>query len=292
LNYGYQQRDHEVVDYGLVRLEGTTDLYVRGPWASEQESTSYFVCAGAAQTFGCFCEAPYPALLAQRLNVPVLNLGFAGVGPRFFLINESLLHHISQACFAVVQVMSGRSEDNRLFSSGGREFLTRVADGAELGAEPAYAKLLETADVATVREILSETRSNWIESYQRLLASISCPTVLFWFSQRPPEYEERLSGVHELFGGFPQLVNRAMVEAVRPFADSYVECITSRGMPQQLVNRFTGESVTIVGRADLGARRLVENTYYPSPEMHEDAAIALDAVCSGERFAGRVGSRS
>ena len=70
-----------------------------------------------------------------------------------------------------------------------------------------------------------------------------------------------------------------MLEQVRPHAAAYVECVTRRGSPQKLYSRFTGEPVT---------SPFAENSYYPSPEMQEDAAQALHATC--QRFVRPVGS--
>jgi hypothetical protein len=186
---------------------------------------------------------------------------------------------VNEAKFAVVQVMSGRSEDNSLFDTGGREYLIRRSDGQRIGAEPAYRDLLAKESVETIDAVVAETRANWEESFSRLLGAIEVPTVFFWFSTRAPEYEESYADVHLLFGEFPQLVNRAMVERVRPLADDYVECISNRGLPQPLFSRFTGAPASVRHRADLGAGTQDFNTYYPSPEMHVDAADALIDAC-------------
>jgi hypothetical protein len=274
----YQERDREIVDYELFRLP-RTGHQLRGPEPASLEPGEYFTCVGAAQTFGCFCERPYPSLLSERLGLPALNLGFAGAGPRFFLQEEGLLRYVNEGRFAIVQVMSGRSEDNSFFDTGGREYLIRRSDGQRIGAEPAYRKLLETVSIERAEAIVEETRANWLESFSGLFRAIEVPSILFWFSQRSPDYEESYSDVHSLFGKFPQLVNRSMVERIRQLGDDYVECISTRGLPQALFSRFTGEPATVMHRADLGAGTQEFNTYYPSPEMHADAANALIEAC-------------
>ena len=69
----YQERDYEVVDYELYAIPGIG--MARGPAPDSLEAGRYFTCLGAAQTFGCFCERPFPALVAERLGVPALNFG-------------------------------------------------------------------------------------------------------------------------------------------------------------------------------------------------------------------------
>jgi hypothetical protein len=84
-----------------------------------------------------------------------------------------------------------------------------------------------------------------------------------------------------------------MVAQLREMVDGYVECVTSRGLPQPLFDRQTGAATTVAGPAVLGNQVLTHNTYYPSPEMHEDAATALCRTAqsmfevSGERSDGR-----
>lgn len=277
----YAERDREIVDYQAFRLPGAGRL--RGPAPSTVEPGEYFTCVGAAQTYGCFCEKPYPTLLGERLGVPALNFGFAGAGPRLFLQDDerarTRLEYVNRGRFAVVQVMSGRSEDNSRFESRGVELLTRRADGERVGAAPAYAELLQNESPETVAEIVAETRANWVKSFTAMLELIEVPTILFWFSKRGPDYEESYSHVDALFGEFPQLVNRAMIDSVRRFSDDYAECISTRGSPQRLLSRFTGEPVSFTRRADLGGDTQEFNTYYPSPEMHVDAADALAGPC-------------
>jgi hypothetical protein len=274
----YQERDNEIIDYELFLLAGTRHQ-LRGPQPRTLAPSEYFTCVGAAQTFGCFCEQPYASLLSERLRSPALNLGFAGAGPRFFVQEQALLEYVNAGTFAVVQVMSGRSEDNSLFDTGGREYLIRRSDGQRIGAEPAYRDLLANQSLETIEAVVAETRGNWVESFSTLLHAIEVPTVLFWFSTRAPDYEESYSDVHALFGEFPQLVNRAMVEQIKQVSDDYVECVSTRGLPQPLVSRFTGEPTSVMHRADLGAGSQEFNTYYPSPEMHADAADALVETC-------------
>jgi len=296
---GYQARDIEVVDYRMHELGGT-GLHFRGPPlpADVLASGRYFTCIGAAQTLGCFCEQPYPDLIARATGLPALNLGYGGAGPEFFSRQTSLDRYINGGRFVIVQVMSGRSQSNSLFEANGLELLTRRSDGRQMGANEAYRSLLAGnpplqstpfARVARVvarrlarprvRQLVAETRSAWVDSYTALFSRITVPRILLWFSKRAPDYQERHGSLNQLFGEFPQLVNRTMVEAVRSRCDGYVECVTSRGSPQPLLSRFTGLPVTVDparDRPDLQAGPAwTHNVYYPSPEMHEDAAAAL-----------------
>jgi len=293
----YQKRDWEIVDYQAYCLEGT-GVWLRGPKPAKLDAGQYAVCLGAAQTYGCFCERPYPAILERRLGFTMLNLGWGGAGPLFFLRQRPLLDYVNRARFIVVQVMSARSEDNSVFESGGRELLRRRADGVEMDAASAYRAMLHDGrgtklgrlweSVAhkterRVRAVVEETRENWVRHFVELLKLVRVPRILFWFSKRSPTYGESYDRVESLFGEFPQMVNQAMIDAVRGHTDSYVECISSAGSPQLLRSRFTGQPTMVdMGDALAHAQKgqlSAYNSYYPSPEMHEAAAQALEVGC-------------
>lgn len=293
---GYQARDRNIIDYQMASL-GETQLWFRGQLPDF--AAPYFSCLGAAQTFGCFCSTPFPSQLQTQLALPVLNLGYGGAGPEFYLRHPQLINYVNRGEFAIVQIMSGRSVSNTRFESGGLEYLTRRADGRKFGAEAAYESILDMDyhwqrfppqlqrytrkitriwGAAQLKPLVVETRQRWIEDYQALLSRITVPKLLLWFSQRSPDYTERYSDIQAVFGAFPQLVNREMISAIRPSCDEYVECISQRGLPQPLFDRRTGEPTTVTpadDRADLGNEQWTHNHYYPSPEMHDDATAAL-----------------
>jgi len=297
---GYQARDYDIVDYAMYELPGT-GLSFRGP-APELRPASFFTCIGAAQTFGCFCPEPYPALLSRRLGLPALNLGYGGAGPEFFARQPALIDYVNRGRFLVLQVMSGRSQSNSLFESGGLEYLVRRSDGSPRGANQAYEELIagpralrslplgragrvlaRTLAAPRARRVVAETRAGWIESHRRLLAQVRVPVILFWFSKRTPAYTLHTRNLRSFFADFPQLIDEPSLGAVKPLCQDFVQCVSSRGMPQPLVSRFTGQPTTIDparDRPDLaGAEHWTHNHYYPSPEMHEDAASGLLPAC-------------
>ncbi len=299
---GYQDRDFEVVDYFMYSL-GNTGLSFRGPAQQTLKPGGYFTCVGAAQTLGCFCGKPYPTLLAERLGMPALNLGYGGAGPEFFCRKQSELNeYLNNSKFVIVQVMSGRSQSNSLFDCGGLELQRRRSDSKVIGASEAYRDLLDgpswlrnirpgvigrlaarTAGANTVRRVVAETRDAWIRSYCDWLINIKVPVILLWFSKRDPAYDASLRSINKMFGAYPQLIDESTLEQIKPLAGAYVQCVSIRGMPQPLFSRFTGASVTVDpsdDRPDLSRGEVwTHNKYYPSPEMHEDATNALMPSC-------------
>lgn len=280
----YTATDWKVVDYQIYRLdprildpEANAPLLLRGPQPANLAAGLYMVFIGAAQTFGRFCEQPFPTLLGRRLGLSVLNLGRGGAGPSFFSQdNDTLLEYVNGARVAVIQVMSGRSTSNSQFESRGLGHYRRRSDGAQMGCDEAFRALLAEHPVGYVKALVAETRENWIEEYRELLRRIRVPKILFWFSTRHPAYQERYGDVNGLYGAFPQLVSAWMIDRIRPYGDAYVECVSSKGLPHLLANRLTGEAVTI---EDPWGGTWSTNWYYPSPEMHEAAAKALEQAC-------------
>lgn len=122
----------------------------------------------------------------------------------------------------------------------------------------------------------SQTFGRYVAAMKEILEAIDVPKILFWFSERTPDYEEKLElPIWRLYGGFPQLVNRSMVESLRSHCDAYVECVSRRGLPH-LLFEHNRERSTDSKEAE---PPVAINRYYPSPEMHEDAAARLLPVC-------------
>lgn len=296
MSLGYQNRDAAVVDYQLWQAWPNGD-WLRGPAPASLAPGSYFAAVGAAQTFGCFVGNPWPDLLSQQLGLPALNLGIAGAGPAWFR-REPVRALLANARFVVFQVLSGRSADNSRFAGGGRERVRRT-DGRELGADAAWREELQRDLVGVtnpvwrglknrgaawfgrreVRQLVDETRADWQRQFAALLRETAAPKLLLWWSRRRPDHRARYHSLASLFGEFPQLVDRSMVEQLRPLANDYVECVTSRGSPQTLLDRHTGQRTSVqpaaAGTGEDPALRWHHNAYYPSPAMHEDAAAAL-----------------
>lgn len=300
---GYQARDYEVVDYHMYELPGS-GLKFRGPPLESYDKGSYFTCIGAAQTLGCFCEDPYPKLLEKELGLPALNLGYGGAGPEFFNSQQALIDYMNKGKFVVIQAMSGRSQSNSLFDCDGLELLTRRSDGKKLGANEAYEKMVAGNPTlaslppkrlfrplarilasSRTKSVVAETRRNWLRNQLELIEKITVPTVFLWISKRTPEYPEGFKTVNGFFSEFPQMINRPLVDEVAKKVDHYAEVVSSRGSPQPLFSRFTGEATTVDpanDRKDLGkGKPWTHNGYYPSPEMQEDAAEKLLPICKG-----------
>ncbi|GGC18996.1 hypothetical protein GCM10011371_03300 [Novosphingobium marinum] len=294
----YQPRDWDLVDYQEFHVRDC-DVPFRGPGFDpfEAEQGSFFSCIGAAQTYGCFFPRPFPTLLSESLGMPALNLAVGGAGPGFYTQFDSLIEAMNRGRFVVLQAMAARSESNARYEADGFvEFVRDRRSGEQVTSSEAW-KTLVAEDIDGAIERMRESRQSWIDSSLRLIERLSVPVIFFWYSRRGPDYEIDRGAIRDqiaaeaagkktsffvdgLVGEFPQLIDHETMQAVADRCDAYAECRSDLGMGGPLVNRFTGKPFGDSGRRD-GPEYDIDyskNYYYPSPEMHEDAAAALEPV--------------
>ena len=296
-NSFYQNLDKNIIDYEIYNFQG---LELRGP---KLDNTNYIAYIGASQTFGRYCQEPYPNILGKKLNLGTLNFGIGGKGPDYFLKNKTILEAVNRAELVIIQVLSGRSISNSVFESkdGGMHGI-RLIDGKNMRADDLFSQLISGKDKRGLsrefmENLVKESRENYVEIILDLLKAIQPPKILLWLSTRTPEYQEiygltpeqklrkdfstfleKLSHgkvgffrrntnnhIDNLLAAFPHLINREMIEAIKPHSDRYVEYVSKTGLPHVLKN-FQGE---VVGK----------DTYYPSPAMHQQLSEILYPVC-------------
>jgi len=210
----------------------------------------------------------------------VLNFGIGGAGPKKFLgpSHAGILEHVNQTGVCVVQVMSGRSEENRLMVNpiGGQELRWR-ADSPETPRRSAgllYREMLQQHDRGTVLQVIDDTRRNWIENYRLLAERIRVPKILLWISTREPEFQENPESVKGIFGEFPQMVNTRMFRSIADCFDEVAMAISTEGIPAPFWSRFTGLPIHI--KINGGSSPV--NSYYPSQQLHLRAAQSLEPL--------------
>ena len=283
---GYAKDDYEAIDYQMWKFNNLHHQ-LRGPRPENLESGKYVVCLGAAQTFGRFTPNPYPTLIELSLGIPVLNLGFAGVGMEFFL-KSNLFPIINNAALVVVQATSGRSLSNSVFDcpDGGGTLLRRNSGGNQHPVLALDAWRDWMAEIKeqnggrdeesnqVILELVHESRAKWVDQLIQLRKTIEPQSIFFWFSKRYPKYDINFGAPELVFGEFPQLIDDKCFKSATQIFDGTAVCVTDRASPQPLVNRFTNKPHVL----DPNFKHPTSNAYYPSPEMHADAASALEPV--------------
>ena len=273
----YEKPDAAFIDYGTYKYGRLGQTY-RGPKPNFDEP--YVSCIGGAQTFGRYADAPYPSLLGQSLGVQSANFGAPDAGPGFYLRDSAVLEACSNSVVCVIQVMSARSLSNRLFT-------VKPQRNTQLkSVSKALAKLFPHVDFETFSyahnmlnqiaeedpekflAVERELKTAWVARTRMLLESIQTKKILIWFSERQPNEDAR-HHANEALLKYPHYIDQSMVDAVSTFVDRVVYCVTARGMPQSLL--IDGEPVL---QSPFGIP-IRENRYYPSPQMHTQAAESL-----------------
>jgi hypothetical protein len=295
----YQTRDFDIVDYQEFTLPGC-EVRFRGPGLNPfaTDRGAFFTCLGAAQTYGCFYD-PYPKLLAARIGMPALNLAVGGASSGFYLQYPSLIDAARRSKFVVLQATAARQESNSRFAAHGHaEFVKDMLTGEAVPSAVAWEYLVRE-EFDALPEYVSETRQSWIEATCQLIEAIGVPVVFFWYSHRQPDYEINWSKLrelrdqmapggnpavvmNELWSDHPHMVDGPSARAAAAVCSAEARCVSSRGMGAVLVSRHTGQPIEGATYKERGMeyRPLVSgrNHYYPSAEMHEDAAAALEPV--------------
>ena len=93
---------------------GTSRILFRGP--RRLLDGSYVAFLGSTETYGRFVEAPYPALLEDRLAVSCVNFGVVNAGVDLYLNDPGVMGLAAGAGAKVVQVMGAQNLSNRYYS--------------------------------------------------------------------------------------------------------------------------------------------------------------------------------
>lgn len=271
------QIDDPLFDYKVYRFGRSRQIF-RGPQPDLRGRYLGFV--GGSSTFGRYTETPYPDLIGQSTGQTVLNLGTDGAGPGFFLGDPEVLRSAMDAELTIVQVMCATATSNRMFAVRPRrnprlhtisDLLAGIypeVDFSRFSFTKAMLKYLHALDETRFKLISNEMKNAWIGRMQTLLSTIETKTLLFYMSERDPDDMSTSTGdITDM--KYPQFVDRAMLDAVKPAADGYVECITSAGLPQDL--RVDGRAVLFRPSGE----PINENHEFASPQMHAAAAEAL-----------------
>jgi len=278
MGVGYQDIDRNVIDYDIWFVDDGR-LALRGP-RTDLNLDDVNCCIGAAQTFGRFVARPFPVQISQILRKPVLNLGFSGAGPEFFLNDSFLMSRLARAGLVVIQAMSARSVSAGVFRAGGNngvlEFVEGPRQGERMLAQESYSTLRAEYGEPAFRDQIAAVQARWLALHRQLINHIAGQKVLLWLSQKKPG--DNIDLTTSPVGVFPHFVSAEMVHEVSALCDCYVDATFEDMQPQVLVNDLSGMS-----EASFSAERFPQrpdrfrrlNTYYATPEMHDHASALL-----------------
>lgn len=300
-NSFYQNLDKNIIDYKIYDFQG---LELRGP---KLDNTKYIAYIGASQTFGRYCQEPYPHLLSKRLNMGTLNFGIGGKGPTYFLKNKTIIEAVNRAELVIIQVLSGRSIGNSVFESrdGGMHGI-RLIDGKRMRSDYIFSELISGKDKRGLSKefmenLVKEIRGNYVSATIELLKAIQPPKVLLWLSTRTPEYKE-IYGLtpyqqftkdfRQNFSAILEKLSNGRIGFFRRYKEAHVNNLLAE-FPH-LVNRemieeiepYCDRYVELVSKTglpqvlrDFQGNIVGKDNYYPSPKMHKQASELLDPLC-------------
>lgn len=224
--YGCEPAGSAAMHYGAPRLPFRA--------APQPPRGKYLVTLGGSETFGRAVEVPYPALLATALGVPVLNLGCVNAGPDLWLSDAVAEGVIGGASAGVLQVVGALNLSNRFYAVHPRRNdrfvearpelrrLYRDVDFTEINFTRHLAMTLHRACPERFALVARELKSVWVQRMRAVLERMPGLRILYWVADRPPPlHADRPDEA-------PALVDRAMIDAVRPLVTELVEHVLSR----------------------------------------------------------------
>lgn len=277
LTVDYAPLHNEIIDYDFYGLDDMPRMRFRGPRFDPRaaDKGSFFTSLGSAHTLGVLSPVTYTQILAGKLGMPGWNVGAGGISAAFYNAHPAIIDRANRGRFAIVQVTAARLASNdRIQTTPAAQTVFDSRHGDMVEPEMAWARI-EKEEPEKLDSYIAQSRASWARDHEELLRALTVPTVLLWFAARP--IDAGGASIRQVGStaatAFPQYIDRTDVQKIRDRADALAVCVTSRGSGYPLISRFTGKHVTV----RYPTVNLVEdrNNYYPSPEMHEDAALQL-----------------
>ena len=283
--HDYTPRDHEIVEYSFREHDALPGMVLRGPAVDIENQSDYFTCIGAAQTLGVYVSTPFPELLTQQLGMTSWNLGIGGASPYFLLRHPEVFKYINKGKFGILQVMTARDEPNERFEpTPVASIMKDLKRGDIVGSGDAWQRVMNE-EPENAAQYVAQSRANWEKHMAELISKITVPIIHFWFSPKP--LDSKIDTSRTTVGGiidtFPQFINGENLSYIDEKENPLVTCFSDRDMEFDLRSRYTGKVVevdyAVLDRSGkMPSFKENRNFYYPSPQMHWDAAITLGNV--------------
>jgi len=137
---------------------------------------------------------------------------------------------------------------------------------------------------------VKQCQDQWEADLEELISKIKVPLIHFWFSTK--QLDERIDPSHETVEGivdiYPQFITGDNLGPITRIGQPLVTCTSNRNQVFTLRSRYTGKPVEIdyASLPGVPSHKETENIYYPSPQMHWDAAITLGAAIREQGLLG------
>lgn len=229
----------DVKPKGVLRLMpcsyGLSKLTFRGPM--RPTDGRYLAFLGGSETFAKYVAKPFPDLIETAVGEVCVNLGCQSAGPDVFLHDTAIQSLCHDASAVVIQVMGAANLSNAFYKVHPRrndrfiaptEKLTALfpeIDFAEIAFTGHLVARLRAVDQERFELVRAQLCATWLLRMRALIAQASGPVVLLWFAARAPEQ----APTSEHFANDPVMVDRAMLEQLRPHVADIVEVVGEHG---------------------------------------------------------------
>ncbi len=220
------------LDYFPCRY-GKSKLQFRGP--RRRTEGDYVAVLGGTETYGKFVVHPYPALIEAETARTVVNFGLPNAGIDVFMHDETVLNACSRATLTVLQITGAQNMSNRFYAVHPRRndrflrastLLKTIYAGVDF-TEFNFTRHLLTSlrrrSASKFTMVEAELKEAWVGRMKTLISRIQSPVVLLWLADHSPDNAETCT----IEGSDPLFVDRAMLNAVRPYAHGLVEVVAS-----------------------------------------------------------------
>jgi hypothetical protein len=249
------------LDYFPCRY-GASRLLFRGP--RRDLSVPYVAVLGGTETYGKFVPRPFPDLLEEAVEAPVVNLGCMNAGPDAFLGDAAVIEVAAQARVAVIQLPGAQNLSNRYYSVHPRRndrflgatpqlrALFREVDFTEFHFTRHMLRALQQASPERFARLAADLRTEWESRMKALLALMPERRILLWLRPPAPALPD------------PLALTPAMVAPLQPLVSSLVQVA-----PGVAAADLSGMAFTPLEAPAAAA--------LPGPEAHRRVATALAA---------------
>ena len=270
----YEDPGHGPIDYFPCRY-GTSKLLFRGP--RRRLDGAYCAFLGGSETYGKYVEDPYPALLEQGFDMPMVNFGYMNAGADVFLNEPAIVDACNKARVTVIQLLGAHNMSNRFYAVHPRrndrflrasqlmKTIFREVDFTEFHFTRHMLLSLKARSLEKYALIEAELKSAWVARMRLLLQKISGRTVLLWVGDHHP-----FGATRDALGQEPLLLDGDMVAEIRSFATHFVHADPSDAA------QLAGTAGMLY--ADLDAPAAAQ---MPGPRIHQEIAAALVPVLKG-----------
>jgi hypothetical protein len=241
-------------------------------WPVPDPDGRYVAILGGSATLGKAVAQPFPALVAAATGLTVLNLGVSNGGPDAYLSDRGVLHLVSRADAAVVQLTGAETLSNPFYSVHSRRndrFLAATpelhalfpeVDVTEIHFARHLLRVLARIDPDRFAQVVRVLKATWIARMQSLLVHLPLRRRLLWLSEVPPP------GCADGFGATPLFVDQGMLDQLRPLGGEVIVALPS---PAARAADMLAEPRTAA--ADL-----------PGPAAHREIAGTLAPILAAE----------